>query len=67
MYKRPLPAPRTGSTRAGAEYMSLDVGTLSLLRSRKTGASHTGVRKQIRYKRSDLDAYLASHRGSDDE
>jgi hypothetical protein len=48
--------------------MSLDVGTMSWLRSRKAGPAYTGHRKQIRYRRCDLDAYLADpSRGGDEE
>jgi hypothetical protein len=65
----PLSAPRTWFNSAQAsDYMSIEPGTLSLMRQRKQGPPYTGSLKLIRYKRSDLDKYLASRpRAGDDE
>jgi len=43
-----------------SDYMSIEPGTLSLLRQRKSGPPYSGKNKLIRYRKTDLDKYLAS-------
>jgi hypothetical protein len=68
--KAELCAPRVWFNNAqAADYLSIGPGTLSQMRSRGEGPKWTGSGKLTRYKRTDIDLYLANlpRAGGDDE